>query len=127
MTKKELGAWLKERRLASGLSLDRLGELVGRSRQQLSEYEKGTRDPSGTVLMRLLDALGIELVPPPPGEPGQSIETELRALRAELARVEEAATLNVEALLEALREGGALPQKQPPRPPSKARSVPAPT
>lgn len=61
--KEHLGAWLLQLRTDAGMSQERLGEKVGRSRQQISEYEKGIRDPSGTVLLNVLDALGLPLQP----------------------------------------------------------------
>lgn len=51
---------LKERREELGLSGDQLGELIGKTKQYVSQLESGARDnPSYDVLEKLCKALGV--------------------------------------------------------------------
>lgn len=86
----ELGSWLKRLREASGLSHDALAGNVGKSRQQLINYEKGKNDPGGTVLLTMLYALGARIEPPPPDDLPQPLSEQIRlavrdAIRESLA------------------------------------------
>ena len=54
-----LGAFLKEQRLASRLSLRQLAEQVGVSNPYLSQIERGLRRPSAEVLNQIAKALRI--------------------------------------------------------------------
>lgn len=54
-----LGAFLKEERLASRLSLRQLADMVGVSNPYLSQIERGLRRPSAEVLQQIARALRI--------------------------------------------------------------------
>jgi transcriptional regulator with XRE-family HTH domain len=77
-----LGAFLREQRLASRLSLRQLAEQVGVSNPYLSQIERGLRRPSAEVLQQIAKALRISaeqlnvragIVSPEPGV-GGSVE-----------------------------------------------------
>lgn len=50
--------WLKEKRLAKGLTLHELSVQVGVSWQSISYYENGTRRPTPEVAMKIGAFLG---------------------------------------------------------------------
>lgn len=52
---------LREERLKKGLSLNALSERAGLSRQMVSFVEEEERNPSLDTLLRLSEALGVEL------------------------------------------------------------------
>lgn len=76
-TPETLGPWLREMRERAGFSLDALGERVGRTRQQLIDYEKGRRDPGGAVLLRILQELGARIEAPIEPPDVRSVSDEL--------------------------------------------------
>ncbi len=53
-----IGEKLKKLRLSNALTMVQLGEKVGVSAAAISYYEKGQREPSLDMLLRLADALG---------------------------------------------------------------------
>lgn len=57
----ELGEVIRRRRLAAGLSQERLAELSGSHFTYISEIESNRRNPSVNVLRRLAAALQIPL------------------------------------------------------------------
>ena len=76
--------WLRELRERAGLTQDELATAVGTDRRNIGRWETDGHDPGGTVLLRLLSALGVGLVPsPPPALPG-AVNAELQALRMQL-------------------------------------------
>src|SRR5258708_38401210 len=79
-TPETLGPWLREMRELAGFSLDALGERVGRTRQQLIDYEKGRRDPNGAVLMRILQELGARIEAPVEPPDVRSVSDELASM-----------------------------------------------
>lgn len=79
-----LGPWLRDLRNKAGFSLDALGERVGRTRQQLIDYEKGRRDPGGAVLMRILQELGVEISAPVEPPTVRSVTDELGSLATQV-------------------------------------------
>ena len=117
-TTEALGVWLRELREAAGLSQDALGERVGRTRQQLIDYEKGRRDPGATTLLTMLDVLEVRLSPPPTGEPPPT----LRQVRQDIAELVEQLRNRDDTLsgtLGQLRDQlSQLPREQEPRSPS---------
>jgi transcriptional regulator with XRE-family HTH domain len=117
-TPETLGPWLRKMRDLSGLSLDALGERVGRTRQQLIDYEKGRRDPGGAVLMRILQELGARIEAPvePPDVKSVSDEliamaTVIDALKAavEMQGIGAAATAQAIEMLRRQRNGEPVP------------------
>jgi HTH-type transcriptional regulator/antitoxin HipB len=58
----QLGRLVRERREAAGLSLDRAAALLGVGRRFLIELEHGKRRANAETLLRVLNALGLEMV-----------------------------------------------------------------
>ena len=54
-----LGTVIKARREKAGLSQKELGELIGMSQQQLSQYESGTRRPKLETVSKMAKALNM--------------------------------------------------------------------
>lgn len=52
---------LRARRLALGLSMNRTGEKAGLSQQTISYVERGLRDPTLGTLLRICEALDINM------------------------------------------------------------------
>ena len=57
----ELGLALRQRRIAIGVSQERLGELSGLDRTYISGIERGVRNPTIDSLSRIAKALECEL------------------------------------------------------------------
>ena len=57
----ELGLALRQRRVAIGVSQERLGELSGLDRTYISGIERGVRNPTIDSLSRIAEALECEL------------------------------------------------------------------
>lgn len=76
--------WLRELRQRAGLTQEELATAVGTDRRNIRRWEVDGHDPSGTVLLELLSALGIELVPVPPAGVPRAITAELTDLRRQL-------------------------------------------
>lgn len=83
-TPETIGPWLREMRERAGFSLDALGERVGRTRQQLIDYEKGRRDATGSTLMRILTELGVRIEAPVAAPAVGSIVDELERFKSTL-------------------------------------------
>ena len=58
--------WLRQLRERAGLTQDQLAAAVGTDRRNIRRWEIEGHDPAGTVLLRILDAVGVELVPQQP-------------------------------------------------------------
>src|SRR2546425_4221882 len=56
---RDLGAFIREQRASSRLSLRRLSELAGISNPYLSQIERGLRKPSAEILQQIARALRI--------------------------------------------------------------------
>lgn len=117
-TPETLGPWLRKMRERAGFSQDALGERVGRTRQQLIDYEKGRRDPGGAVLMKILHELGARIEAPvaPPDVRSVSddlvaMATVIEALKAavEMHGIGAAATAQAIELLRRQRNGESVP------------------
>ena len=54
-----IGKVIKARREKAGLSQKELGELIGMSQQQLSQYESGTRRPKLETVSKMAKALNM--------------------------------------------------------------------
>lgn len=61
MTQKELMAALRARRKAQGITLMEMADRVGLHKSTLSDVENGNRNISLSNLLRITDALGVEL------------------------------------------------------------------
>jgi transcriptional regulator with XRE-family HTH domain len=99
--------WLRELRERAGLTQEQLAHAVGTDRRNIRRWEVDGHDPAGSMLMRVLDAVGVTLVPAPPSDLPRSVNAELRDLRARLREdADEAARRHDElrTLLDARRE-----------------------
>jgi transcriptional regulator with XRE-family HTH domain len=81
-------------RRARRLTQDALGELVGLSRPALIAYEKGSRTPGPTILYRLAEALGVDVLKLTSATLRTATLTDLRA-RAGFTKTELAAELGL--------------------------------
>ena len=91
----------------AGLTQEQLAHAVGTDRRNIRRWEVDGHDPAGSMLMRVLDAVGVQLTPAPPGELPGAVNTELRDLRQRMREAaDEAARRHDELrlLLEAQRE-----------------------
>lgn len=57
----ELGDKIRELRISKRWTLGKLGANIGLSIQAISQYERGKRQPSISILAKISDALGVEL------------------------------------------------------------------
>ena len=57
----QIGALIRERRLAIGVSQMRLAEELGLTFQQIQKYEKGVNRVAASTLMRVARALGCKI------------------------------------------------------------------
>jgi transcriptional regulator with XRE-family HTH domain len=73
--------WLRELRERAGLTQEQLAHAVGTDRRNIRRWEVDGHDPAGSMLMRVLDAVGVQLTPAPPSELPRAVNTELRELR----------------------------------------------
>ena len=83
----DLRSWLRQLREAAGLSQEALAAAVGTDRRNIHRWEVQGHDPGGTALLRVLSALGVELVPAPPGSIPRALNAELRELQETIRRV----------------------------------------
>lgn len=89
-TTSEFRSWLRQLRERAGLTQEELAAAVGTDRRNIRRWEVDGHDPSGSMLLRVLAAVGIEFAQAlPSGVPGP-ITTELRELRREVAEGNEA-------------------------------------
>ena len=59
--KKQIGVRLKELRKGKGLSQEELAEKVQTSANYLSHIERGTKNPTLDMLIKIADSMGVEL------------------------------------------------------------------
>jgi transcriptional regulator with XRE-family HTH domain len=91
--------WLRELRERAGLTQDELAAAVGTDRRNIRRWEVEGHDPSGTMLLNVLSALGVELVPAPvPALPG-AVNAELARLQALVYENDDAAARRHDELL----------------------------
>lgn len=97
-----IGRKLRHFRTERGLTLEQVGERVGRAASQISAFESGKREPSVTVLTALANALGTsaqELLDPTPATHRQALELEAeRAQRSPLYSALHLPTVRVKSL-----------------------------
>lgn len=96
---RDLRRWLRELREAAGLTQEELAAAVGTDRRNVHRWEVGGHDPGGTMLLRLLSALGVTIEPPPPQGLVQAVNAELRSLSDQVADAEDAARTRHDELL----------------------------
>jgi transcriptional regulator with XRE-family HTH domain len=82
---RDLRAWLRELREAAGLTQEELAAAIGTDRRNVHRWEVAGHDPGGTMLLRLLSALGVRIEPPPPGGVPRAVNAELRELDDRIA------------------------------------------
>lgn len=82
-------SWLRQLRERAGLTQDQLAAAVGTDRRNIRRWEIEGHDPAGTVLLRILDAVGVELVPKQPTELPRAVNAELRDLQSLLYDLED--------------------------------------
>jgi transcriptional regulator with XRE-family HTH domain len=91
--------WLRELREQAGLTQDELAVAVGTDRRNIRRWEVEGHDPSGTMLLNVLSALGVELTPAPaPSRPGP-VNAELARLQALVYEAEDSAARRHDELL----------------------------
>lgn len=73
--------WLRELRERAGLTQDELAAAVGTDRRNIRRWEVEGHDPAGTVLLKILDAVGVQLVPAAPPSLPRALNAELRDLK----------------------------------------------
>lgn len=95
---RELSGWLRQLREQAGLTREELAAAVGTDRRNIYRWEMEGHDPSGTILLRLLSALGVRLEPPAPAAL-RAVNEELRALRAELREAADVSAARLDELL----------------------------
>jgi transcriptional regulator with XRE-family HTH domain len=81
--------WLRQLRERAGLTQDQLAAAVGTDRRNIRRWEIEGHDPAGTVLLRILDAVGVELAPKQPSDVPGAVNAELRDLQALLYELED--------------------------------------
>lgn len=96
---RDLRRWLRELRQAAGLTQEELAAAVGTDRRNVHRWEVGGHDPGGTMLLRLLSALGVSVDPPPPPGVIRAVNAELQTLGGRLADAEDAARSRHDELL----------------------------
>jgi transcriptional regulator with XRE-family HTH domain len=96
---RDLRRWLRELREAAGLTQEELAVAVGTDRRNVHRWEVGGHDPGGTMLLRLLSALGVTIEPPPPPGVVGAVNAELRSLGDQVADAEDAARARHDQLL----------------------------
>ena len=83
-TKPALGAWLRKLRTTAGLTQAEVGAALGGiEARSIRRWENSGDVPGGLVLLRLLDAYGIE-VPTAPDSSPRAVNVELLELRQEI-------------------------------------------
>lgn len=106
-TNHDFRSWLRELREVAGLTQEELATVIGTDRRNVRRWEVEGRDPSATMLLRILAAVGADVVPRPPGEAPGALNVELQELRAHLSEASDAAARRHDELvvrLEAQRD-----------------------
>jgi len=91
--------WLRELREHAGLTQDELALAVGTDRRNIRRWEVEGHDPSGTMLLTVLSALGVELVPARAGGSPGAVNAELARLQALFRESDDAAARRHDELL----------------------------
>jgi transcriptional regulator with XRE-family HTH domain len=83
------------------LSQEELAAAVGTDRRNIRRWESEGHDPSGTMLLAVLAALGVNIEPAPGGGPG-AVNARLQELEARLRALEDTAAERHDELLSRL-------------------------
>jgi transcriptional regulator with XRE-family HTH domain len=97
-------SWLRELRERAGLTQDQLAAAVGTDRRNIRRWEIEGHDPAGTVLLRILDAVGVQLVPAAPRSLPRAVNAELRELQTLLYDLDDRAGRRHDELVTLLEE-----------------------
>jgi hypothetical protein len=81
------------------MSQEALAAAVGTDRRNIHRWEVQGHDPGGSALLRVLSALGVQLLPAPPASVPRAVNAELRDLQDAIDRVEDAARARHDELL----------------------------
>jgi transcriptional regulator with XRE-family HTH domain len=84
--------WLRHLRESAGLSQEELAQALGTDRRNIHRWEVEGHDPAGTVLLRLLTAVGVTVTPAVPGDAPKAVNAELRDVQAALGDARDAAS-----------------------------------
>jgi transcriptional regulator with XRE-family HTH domain len=98
--------WLRQLRERAGLTQDQLAAAVGTDRRNIRRWEIEGHDPAGTVLLRILDAVGVELVPKQPSELPGAVNAELRDLQSLLYDLEDRLARRHDEVVALLEDAG---------------------
>jgi transcriptional regulator with XRE-family HTH domain len=98
--------WLRQLRERAGLTQDQLAAAVGTDRRNIRRWEIEGHDPAGTVLLRILEAVGVELVPKQPSEIPRAVNAELRDLQALLYDLEDRLARRHDEVVALLEQSG---------------------
>ena len=96
---RDLGGWLRSLRERSGLSQTELAASVGTDRRNIRRWELEGHDPGGSMLIKVLSALGVTVQPAPPEDVPRAVNVEVQELERRLARVEDTAARRHDELL----------------------------
>jgi len=97
-------SWLRDLRERAGLTQDQLAAAVGTDRRNIRRWETEGHDPAGTVLLRILDAVGVQLVPSAPRSLPRAVNAELRELQTLLYDLDDRAARRHDELVALLEE-----------------------
>ena len=92
--------WLRELREQAGLTQDELAYAVGTDRRNIRRWEVEGHDPAGSMLLRVLDAVGVQLVPTPPASIPRAVNAALGQLEAQQREAADEAARRHEQLVE---------------------------
>jgi transcriptional regulator with XRE-family HTH domain len=95
-------AWLRELRERAGLTQDQLAAAIGTDRRNIRRWEVEGHDPAGTVLLRILSAVGVVVSPSPPHELPRAVNSELRDLQSLLYELDDRAARRHDELVQRL-------------------------
>jgi transcriptional regulator with XRE-family HTH domain len=95
----DLRHWLRELRISSGLSQEELAAAVGTDRRNIRRWELEGHDPNGSMLIAVLEALGVRIEPPPPGGGPGAVNARLQELEARVRAFEDVAARRQDELL----------------------------
>jgi transcriptional regulator with XRE-family HTH domain len=98
--------WLRELRERAGLTQEQLAQAVGTDRRNIRRWEVEGHDPAGSVLLKILDAVGVRLLPSPPGAAPRALNAEVRELQALLREAEDDAGRRHDELVARLEQLG---------------------
>lgn len=97
-TLKELGAYLREHRLAAGLTQKQVIKATEVDGRNLSRWENGKNEPGAVAFLNVVDALGVTFSQRPPASIPKAVNEELRLLREEVGRVSSEVSLQTQLL-----------------------------